>query len=203
MRSARPGQRRVGGVLCSAVGSLPAGSRGCECQQCALRSDAAVRGPLPVRGPPSPSPLAPGISGPCCWRWCGLCARLPETPGPPVENILGLRCPWPASQEGTRASVIPSRPRPPLPPLAPASPCPQGLAPVPDGRAAPAPLPAAAVCTPLVDLPFCAWRCWAAHVASWGEDPELWGMKARLHVATWVRPCTHLVSELHCVFRTL
>lgn len=89
VRSARPGQQRVGGVLCSAVGSLPAGSRGCECQQCALRSDAAVRGPLPVRGPPNPSPLVPGISGPCCWRSCGLLPVFLRPQAPCGER------PWP------------------------------------------------------------------------------------------------------------
>lgn len=53
MCSARPGQQRGEGVLCSAVGSLPAGSRGCECQQCALRSDAAVRGLSLFEAPPA------------------------------------------------------------------------------------------------------------------------------------------------------
>ena len=201
--SARPGQQCVQGVLCSAVGSLPAGSRGCECQQCALRSDAAVRGPLPVRGPPSPSPLAPGVSGPCCWRSFGLCTPLPETPGPLWRTSLAPPVHGRPPRRGHKHLSSPPGHVHPCLPLFQLLPSQQGLAPVPDSRAAPEPLPAAAVFMPLVDLPFCAWRCWGAHVASWGEDPELWGKKAQLHMATWVWPCTHLVSQLHCVFRTL
>lgn len=98
--SARPGRRHVGGAL-------PAGSGGCECQQCALRSDGAVRSPFPVSGTPSPSPLAPVISGPCCWQGCGLCTCLPETLGPLWRAPPRRKCRHLSSPPGCAHTSLP------------------------------------------------------------------------------------------------
>jgi len=140
-----------------------------------------VRSPFPVSGTPSPSPLAPVISGPCCWQGCGLCTCLPETPGPLWRAPPRRKCRHLSSPPGCAHTSLPLFRL--LPSWQGVDPCAQRLS-----------CPWAFASTSCVHAPGgLAFLCLVLLGCPRGllERSELWGVKARLHTA-WVQPCPHV-----------